>query len=266
MMMSDLLKDYEARLRDRDIGASSGPTPARYKFEPDGNTKPFYGLTCIAWVGQGSELFRKLCDLQGRLRKELEEAGLGYVFAFLEPESFHMTICDIVVSPNPIQTRHADVLIRQSQAAFAQIGKPGQVISQVRGIGLKSTLTALVRFDRELELKKVLAIEHEIKQSIGQSINADLTDLAQSVSFRPFAGHISLAYCVREPGAKNVGRIKEILLQYDKDIGEFAFAQFDLVCFAHMNAYTPVLTMNLENGQVTRHNRRRACQHKETQA
>ena len=249
--MSDLLRGYEARLRDRDIRASSGPTPVRDKFEPDGNTKPFYGLTCIAWVDQGSELFQKLCDLQERLRKELEEAGLGHVFAFLEPTSFHMTVCDIVASSNPIQPRYADALIRQVRAAFAQIGNPGQVNAQIRGIGLRRTITALVRFDRELELKKVLAMEHEIKQSIGQSIDADLTGLAKTISFRPFAGHISLAYCVRDPGAENVGRIKEILLQYDKDIGEFAFSQFDLTCFTHMNAYRPILTIDLENGTVT---------------
>ena len=261
MMASDLLRGYEARLRDRDIRASSGPTPVRDKFKPDGNIKPFHGLTCIAWVDQGSELFQQLCDLQERLRKELEEAGLGHVFAFLEPASFHMTVCDIVASSDPIQPRHAEALIRRVQAAFAQIGKPGQVNAQIRGIGLKRTITALVRFDRERELKKVLAMEHIIKQSIRQSIDVGLTELARISSFRPFAGHISLTYCVQDPGAGSVGRIKEILLQYDKEIGEFAFSQLDLTCFPHMNVYRPVLTIDLKDGTVTRHSRRKECQH-----
>ena len=107
----------------------------------------------------------------------------------------------------------------------------------------------------------MLAMEHTIKQSIRQSIDVGLTELARISSFRPFAGHISLAYCVQEPGAGNVGRIKEILLQYDREIGEFAFSQFDLTCFPHMNVYRPILTIDLKDGTVTRHSRRKECQH-----
>ena len=136
VIISDLLSKYEERLRERDVGSSSGPIPAPDKFDPDGKTRPLYGLTCIAWIDQESELFQKLCDLQEGFRKEFEEAGLEHVFAFLEPESFHMTICDVVASSNPIQSRHVNVLIRQVQAAFAQIGKPGKVTSRIRGIGL----------------------------------------------------------------------------------------------------------------------------------
>jgi hypothetical protein len=252
VIVSDLLSKYEERLRERDIGSSSGPLPAPDKFDPDGKTRPLYGLTCIAWIDQESELFQKLCDLQEGFRKEFEKAGLGHVFAFLEPESFHMTICDVVASSNPIQSRHANVLIRQVQAAFAQIGKPGKVTSRIRGIGLEGTITALVKFDRELELKKVFDMEHKIKRSIEQSIGADLTEIAEIISFRPFAGHISLAYCVRDPGEGNVGKIKEILLQYkNEDLGEFVFSQFDLTCFTNMNTFIPILTINLENGETT---------------
>ena len=257
--MPDLLSDYEARFYGRDILSSNGPKPAPRKFDRSGNIKPYYGLTCIAWIDQESALFQELCNLQDTIRKDLREAGSGDVFAFLRPESFHMTICDVVASSSPIQSEHARVLIERVQAAFEQIGTPGKVTSRIRGIGLASTITALVRFSSELELEKVLAMEREIKQSIRQS--ASWRDFEGHISFRPFSGHISLAYCVQDPGDEKAAKIKEILYPHqDKDPGTFRFSQFDLTCFTDMNTYIPLLTIDLENGQVAHHHGFDECQ------
>ena len=257
--MPDLLSKYEAWFRGRHILSSNGPKPAPRKFDRSGNIKPFYGLTCIAWINQESELFQELCNLQDTIRRDLREARSGDVFAFLRPESFHMTICDVVASSNPIQSEHACVLIEQVRAAFEQIGKPGKVTSQIKGIGLTSTITALVRFSSELELKKVLAMEGEIKWAVRQSPN--FRDLEGHISFRPFAGHISLAYCVQDPGDEKAAKIKDTLFPHrDKDSGAFRFSQFDLTCFTDMNTYIPLLTINLDEGKVTNHHRIGECQ------
>jgi hypothetical protein len=133
------------------------------------------------------------------------------------------------------------------------------VTSQIRGIGLTSTITALVRFSSELELKKVLVIEREIKRAIRQSPN--FGDLEGHISFRSFAGHISLAYCVQDPGDEKAAKIRETLFPYrDKDSGVFRFSQFDLTCFTDMNTYIPLLTIDLEDGQVAHHHRFGECQ------
>jgi 2'-5' RNA ligase len=253
-MMSDLLSQYEARLRPRLIDVSGGPAPAPKKFGPDRLPKPFYGLTCIAWIDPESKLFQKLSDLQEKIRREFQGAGLEPIWAYLKPESFHMTVCDVIASCNPIQPRHVDTLTGQVQAAFARIGRPGKVMTQIRGIGLKSTITALVRFDRETELKKVFDIESEIKQSVRQSAN--FKDLEKDISFRDFAGHISLAYCANNPGENDTGRIHDILRPYKgEDLGEFTFSQLDLTHFIDMNTFVPILTIDLQNGRVTPHNR-----------
>lgn len=58
--------------------------------------------------------------------------------------------------------------------------------------------------------------------------------------------------------------ILEVAEAFDADrgqIGEFVFSQFDLTCFTDMNTFIPVLTINLENGKVTRHDRLMECQH-----
>jgi len=113
------------------------------------------------------------------------------------------------------------------------------VTSLIKGIGLKQTITALVRFDSAPEeLEKVLAMECKIKQATGEN-------------FRDFAGHVSLAYLVQHPG-DDVDRIRQILLPYEERVlGEFAFSQFDLTYFTDMNTYVPILTINLENGMQT---------------
>jgi len=212
------------------------------KFNPNGNPKPFYGFTCIAWVGQESRLFQELCNLQNIFRKEFQNTGLGNVFSFLKPESFHMTICDINASPNPGRCLDRKI-VKSVEDAFHRIWIQeiqGKVISLIRGIGLQTTIAALVRFDSESELQKVYSIEREIKESTG-------------VNVRDFAGHISLAYFVQHPGDK-IDTVKDILLPYEETIlDEFTFSQFDLTYFTDMNTYFPILTFNLENGKVTDH-------------
>jgi hypothetical protein len=247
--MSDLKTKYDQRLRKRaisslDVTRLKGRTGSRNrKFEPNGKARPFYGLTCIAWIDQQSKLFQELGNLQCTLREALENAELSEIFSFLAPESFHMTICDIEASPAPMPKQQFDRYVGQVQLAFQQIGVVGTVVSQVRSIGLTTTINALVRFNDEPELKKVFDMEQKIKQATG-------------VNVRDFTGHISLAYFVQHPG-DNAGKIKEILRPHEDTIlGDFLFSQFDLTYFTDMNSYIPVLTIDLRDETVTRHSRR----------
>jgi hypothetical protein len=59
-------------------------------------------------------------------------------------------------------------IIKTVQGAFERITQKtqGEVLSPIRGIGLKVTIAALVRFSDEQELRKVYGMEQEIKQSI----------------------------------------------------------------------------------------------------
>lgn len=241
--MSDSLTEYNERLDERRIATWVPPQDVPGpKFDSSGNAKPFYGSTCIAWIEQESELFRKLCDLQETIREEFGRSGLAGVFSFLEPESFHMTVCDIDASPDPTQIP-IDDRIEQIQGAFEQMKKPGKVTALIKGIGLKQTIAAQVRFDSAPgQLDTVLAMERKIKQATGEDV-------------REFTGHISLAYLVQRPGDAT-GQIKEILLPYeDRVFGEFSFSQLDLTYFSDMNTYVPVLTVDLRDGTATYHDR-----------
>jgi hypothetical protein len=151
-----------------------------------------------------------------------------------------MTICDIEDSLVPIEVQHIEARIQQVQDASDRIGTPGEVTCRISGIGLRRTISALVEFDDELELRKVLNMEREIKQSTG-------------VNLRDFAGHVSLAYLVLHPG-RSIERIKAILLPYEGRVfGEYVFSRFDLAYFADMNTFVPILTIDLEDGKTICH-------------
>ena len=78
------IRTYDTKVLEGKLGLGNE------KFDPNGIARPFYGLTCIAWLDQKSELFQKLCELQIEFRERFQAAGLGNIFTFLEPKSFHM--------------------------------------------------------------------------------------------------------------------------------------------------------------------------------
>ncbi|MCD6116249.1 DUF1868 domain-containing protein [bacterium] len=214
------------------------------KFHPEGEPKAFYGLTCIVRINQKSWLFHSLCELQNRIKKDLENAQLDNFFSFLKPESFHMTICDIEAGPAPVQVDKINIRVRQLREVFDFRDEiPKHIYSQIRGLGLQETITALVRFDEglESELENILSLEAKIKE-------------AACVNIREFTGHVSLAYFTGYPGG-SIRKIKNILLNYaEYSQGEFDFSQFDLTCFTNMNKYIPIMTIDLHRKSLIFHN------------
>ncbi len=244
--MSELLTEYEKRLRKRDINADHASLPKKkigaenLKFKPNGDINPHFGLTCIVWIGPETKLHKKLSAYQRVIKTALDQAGLSKFFSFLDPQSFHMTICDIVASPIPIQSQKAAQVVDQIDSAFSSAAKNGAVTCQIQGIGFASTLSALARFEKEAELRKAINIEQCIK------------DAAQ-VNVRNFTGHISLAYLVSDPG-KVAHRIMEILRSYSNaTFGSLTFSEFDLTSFTDMNTFIPLLSINFEHNQIMRY-------------
>ena len=62
------------------------------KFDARGAPLPFPGCSVVCAVAGGSTLYAEAERVQRRYR----EAGLGELFAFLPPASFHMTLFDLV--------------------------------------------------------------------------------------------------------------------------------------------------------------------------
>lgn len=244
--MSSLLTDYENRLLIREVNPNDQATyPMKIdlehiKFSSNGKIKPYYGLTCITWINRKSDLYQELCTVQSSIQAELSKKGIGQIFFFLEPTSFHMTICDITARPIALDSTEIQRGCDQVLRAFSKEPKMDTVTSYVQGLGLKSTITALVRFKQESELQKVLHLEREIKQ-------------ATRVNLRNFLGHITLAYCVTPPDAELEIILRILHSYHDHFFGEFPFSEFDLTYFTDMNTFIPLVTINFEDSQITNH-------------
>ena len=89
--MANLLEQYEARIKKREAWLNAATNfqwqteIGHLKFTPDGEIKPFYGLTCITWVTEGTELYTKLAATQRSIQAELSNVGVDHVFYFLDP-------------------------------------------------------------------------------------------------------------------------------------------------------------------------------------
>jgi hypothetical protein len=210
------------------------------KFTCNGEIKPIYGLTCVTWVDESSALHSELTSVQRSIQAELVRAGTDHYFFFLDPASFHMTICDIIAQPTPLPTMQVETVHAQIHDTFSERKVSNEIKAQVRGLGLVTTITALVHFQQESELQKVLYLERQIKQ-------------ATRVDVRDFLGHITLAYGVKNP-KNEIGQIRDILQRYQgQDFGGLGFSEFDLTYFTDMNTFHPLSTINFANGEVQTH-------------
>ena len=262
------LAAYNTRLAERSIwqyelGYDASLLKNSSKFFTTGEIMPFYGLTAIAWTRQQRELDNRLRRLQQELKAKIiavlkdekvidTDKDINKVFFFLDPDSFHMTVCDIdprakkytdARPAEPVTREQFEERLDQVGKAFKAIGTPGKISAQVKGVGLKRTITALVRFPDVEELTKVRGMEAVIK---------DKTQTSE----REFTGHISLAYFINYPGDKAFKRIVEILKEYENiDLGEFSFSSFDFTYFPNMNHFVPILTKNLTTGEIIPRNR-----------
>lgn len=250
--MSNLLDQYEDRLHEREIHSGLEPDrndkiePNNLKFASSGEIKPYYGFTCIAWIDPETQLHENLWKAQKAIQAEFERAGIAHYFPIVDPASFHMTICDISARSTPYTNQEAQVICSQIRDLSLDGLKVEVISAKVRGIGLKSTISALVHFESELELQKVLHLEHLIKQ-------------ATQVNIRNFTGHITLAYCVNQL-RNRFGEVLAILQSWQNfDFGEITFSSFDLTCFTNMNTYIPLATIHIEPGQIENHPNHQKC-------
>ena len=113
--------------------------------------------------------------------------------------------------------------------------------AQVRGIGIKREVAALVHLSDIDSLNRARFLEAKIKKQTGSS-------------GREFVGHISLAYFVNYPfeDESRFDRAIEVLRGFEEElVGDFNIDNLDLTYFSSMNRFIPLLHKNLLSGEVT---------------
>ena len=241
--MDRVLQSYKAKLDSWTLtsfkGDFSGGNNVDFssKFYPSGEAKPFYGLTVVAFIEPESALHIRLCDFQNRIRTALKSAGIEEIFSFLDPLSFHMTLCDIVASSFPLDAQNLLEAVEVGRTHFPKLGNFSELTCQLIGMGVDRSLLQLANFETESSLNQCLQLEKQLKQCFG-------------VDERSFLGHISLAYFVQMP-VDQLGRIKETLAPFSEEaLGEFAFSRVSLCHFSDMNSYIPLLSIDLLEGSI----------------
>jgi len=239
--MGQLLANYRARLDTWRLEAFQGARlnesrgDLSPKFHPSGAIKPFYGLTVVAFIDPESLLYQRLCVFQNRIRTALESARLESIFSFLNPLSFHMTLCDIMATSAPIPVRQVESTLQAARKTFLKLEKYPDLSCHLSGIGMDQSLLVPARFKTQAALQACVDIEQSFKDGLG-------------VNERSFLGHISLAYFVQAPGRK-LQRIKQTLTPFSKEsCGLFPIRSVSLCYFRDMNSYTPLLSLDLLSG------------------
>lgn len=207
------------------------------KFDAAGRVKPFYGLTIVAFVDPETPLHRKLCDYQQDLRSALTSAGLDAMFCFLDPLSFHMTLCDIVAAPIPIPKQDIQDISDVARACFPRLGMDVELSCELSGLGLDMSMMVLAGFKTAAALTRCLKLEKQLKVDFG-------------VDQRAFLGHISLAYLVKQPTSL-LEHMKAALAPFrEKYLEAFAFHKISLCLFSDMNHYTPLVEVDIRTGEL----------------
>ena len=246
--MDHILAHYRSRLDAWKFEAFNGEFPNENhsnlssKFYPSGAPKPFYGLTVVAFIDRDSELYQKVCDFQNRISTALKNARLESSFSFLDPITFHMTLCDIVALPTPIPIPYAERIIQAAREIFPQLGKYPDLSCKLTNMGVDFSLLLLAQFESEVCLNDCLTLEKYIKDGL-------------DVDERSFLGHVSLAYFVQPPGSE-IEQIKNTLLPFSREaLGKFPITKLSLCFFRDMNKYTPLMSIDLLDGTFNDYSR-----------
>ncbi|MEA3287393.1 MAG: DUF1868 domain-containing protein [Candidatus Marinimicrobia bacterium] len=242
--MDRVLANYQTRLNSWRLEDFKGEFPSEFlgdlnqKFYPSGVAKSFYGLTVVAFIDPESALHQRLCDFQNRHRTALELAGLDSIFSFLNPLSFHMTLCDIVAAPNPPPLQLVERVISSAREAFPQLGLYPKLSCQLTGLGADASLLMLAQFETAADLECCLDLEKCLKAGLG-------------VDERSFLGHVSLAYFVQAP-REDLKHIKRTLDPFSREsLGLFPITKIDLCYFRDMNSYIPLMSFDLRDGSFS---------------
>ena len=242
---------YLSRLQDRRNGllntsAEKIERIARNrKFSSKGQAQIFMGTTVIAPVQKNSTAFAHLIDLQSRLKQAVEKAGLSRFVAWLDPETFHMSVCDIDGGLAELTNGH--IIKRKDEVNRAFLNLQSNHISPIQGeirhLGLFTALTPLVWFDDPKELEKVFEIEAEVK-----------ANTSEPKEQREFTGHISLGYPVGQMTEQDLQALVGVFQQFDnEDIGNVLFDEVALENFKDMQDYTKILSLKLDSGEIIDH-------------
>jgi len=245
---SEMVNSYSNDRNNKKLLSEDEVNPARKKFHRETlAAESFSGNTVI--VNFDSNTNEKLKGIKQKIKKSLEENGLGSKVAFVQDDSFHLTIYDLINPDDLPRIRNEDpeyanktddeirtIIVQRISEAFQELkneGKLSQITLKIKRLGAFAPflLLALAYPNSDEDLAKINTVREKIFEKTG--IRAPF----------PFVAHVTLGYIVNPMNEREYAAYKEIVNAGMKDMDfevSIDFSKMELSDFTDMNKYNKV--------------------------
>ncbi len=254
----EMVNSYSNDRNNRKALSEDEVRPGRKKFHQETlAAEPFSGNTII--VNFDSNTNEKLKEVKQKIKKSLEENGLGNKVAFVQDNSFHLTIYDLINpddlprirSEEPEYANKTDdeirtIVIQRISEAFQELKNEGRLDSIVLNI---KRLGAFAPF-------LLLALAYPNGDEDLAIINTIRGKIFEKTKIRapfPFVAHVTLGYIVNPMNEREYATYREIVNTGMRDMGfevSIDFRKMELSDFSDMNKYNKVFEANVASSSI----------------
>ena len=216
------------------------------KYNNDGTARPFPGLTVINWVNEKTEAYRRLLTVAAAFKKDLEQAGLSDICSFMPPETFHVTLYDIV-------TRQAEWQNTAVAAAVSEVCEElrdqlSAVPMEIKGIGISSgtSFVAWVYPKNAYDLETMYLLRERLREKLQPIVGDGLAAADKLIA------HITLAYLTNNIPPERYEQLKNVLRRYEGiTIADYMVEDAELRAFKNMEVWgRPIQTLRFSKEDV----------------
>ena len=218
------------------------PQGAAQKYSPSGEARPVPGLSFVYMLSAEEHVYREFSRQAEELKRELGRNGLGNVFAFLPPETHHVTIADIVTSPGSgVRDGIVDETRRLcgslSERRLAQFN----LVIENASICAGTSHVAWAYPHRQADLDAIIEIRRALKtlHKIGEGVFPGSAD--------QFLFHITNAYLLRAiPDPGEYATLQSILRKRERHcFGTVLVKEIALYAFNDMQTWDRIVNLPL---------------------
>lgn len=220
---------------------------AAEKYDTNGKVLPLPGFSIVTFLDPSSAAYHNLTELSAELRSAYKTKGINNTFAFLPPDTYHVTIADILVRPSDVQ---AQDIIEATNKSFEQLlnERLPPLEFRLRSDVVVSAGVSVVAL-AEPKTKQDLDIVHHARDVLGANLRVVGIEMNPADKF---IGHVSVAYFCGGMNPADYSKFKEVARAYDTTrglLGDVAVRSMELRNFEDMENWGmgPILSLVLGN-------------------
>ena len=210
---------------------------AAQKYDEEGKAKPFQGLSLVTFLNPQSAVFQNLKAVTERLRRDYQDADIEDSFAFLPPDTWHITIADLVVTDDRRIQNH---VVEQITQCFEKLQIEHLTAPQfyLRSDLVVSAGTSVVSLAEPKDEQSLIDIQRIRRMIAGEFEPSYVSVTPQNAD--NFIGHVTGWYFRKAFDTQRYSRFKEIMQWYDlhkESLGEVFVNSIELRRFTSMEAW-----------------------------